>query len=92
MDKGLVTQIALDSGLELKPLTDGTMGLRPYIYAFANAIAAQVYRDVEPHAAKDEQVIFALRSKVQEQAGEIANLRRAIASACEILDKEVFDD
>lgn len=90
MDKGRVDTIALASGLEHKQLDDGSMGFRPYIYAFANAIEVEAYRDIEPHQRKDWSTIMALREKVALQASEIVNLRRAIAGACEILDKEVF--
>ena len=87
MDKDLVTQIALASDLELKLLTDGTMGLRPYMYKFADAIAAQVYRDIEPHQLKDQQDLTALRHQVQSLAGENIKLRASISNARQCLDE-----
>lgn len=35
LSENVVTEVALNSGLELKQLDDGTMGLRPYIFSFA---------------------------------------------------------
>lgn len=85
MDKDLVTQIALASDLELKLLTDGTMGLRPYMYKFADAIAAEVYRTIEPYQSKDQQDLTALRQQVQNLASENIKLRAAIKNARDVL-------
>lgn len=38
MTKDEVTRIALECGFQLKELPDGTMGLRPYVYAFAKRL------------------------------------------------------
>lgn len=89
MDKERIDNIGLASGLEHKQLEDGSMGFRPYIYAFANAIEAEVYRDIEPHQRKDWQDLMALRLKVTEQASEMVNLRRLIGGARDILNKEI---
>lgn len=35
-----IARIALGCGFELKELDDGTMGLRPYVYEFAEKIMA----------------------------------------------------
>lgn len=91
MDKDLVTQIALAIDLELKLLTDGTMGLRPYMYKFADAIAAEVYRTIEPYQSKDQQDLTALRQKVQNLASENIKLRAAISNARECLDEVQSD-
>ncbi|WP_201595406.1 hypothetical protein [Psychrobacter vallis] len=91
MDKSLVEQLAFASGLEHKQLEDGSMGFRPYIHDFANAIEAEVYRDIELHQRKDWQDIMALRLKVTEQASEMVNLRRLIGGARDILNKEILD-
>ena len=85
MDKDLVTQIALASDLELKLLTDGTMGLRLYMYKFADAIAAEVYRTIEPYQSKDQQDLTALRQQVQNLASENIKLRAAIKNARDVL-------
>lgn len=85
MDKDLVIQIALAIDLELKLLTDGTMGLRPYMYKFADAIAAEVYRTIEPYQSKDQQDLTALRHQVQNLAGENIKLRAAIKNARDVL-------
>lgn len=85
MDKDLVTQIALAIDLELKLLTDGTMGLRPYMYKFADAIAAEVYRTIEPYQSKDQQDLTALRQQVQNLASENIKLRAAIKNARDVL-------
>lgn len=36
LSKETITKVALQSGLELKQLDDGTMGLRPYIFTFTD--------------------------------------------------------
>lgn len=87
MDKDLVTQIALANGLELKLLDDGTMGLRPYIFKFADAIEARINDSLQPQITKDQYALVALRGEVAALASENTRLRRLVKGAREILDK-----
>ncbi len=40
MTRDEITNIALECGFQFKELDDGTMGLRPYVYEFAEKIMA----------------------------------------------------
>lgn len=44
LPEDVVTKVALNSGLELKELPDGTMGLRPYIFTFADNLIEEANR------------------------------------------------
>lgn len=39
-----ITALALESGFELKDLGNGVMGLRPYVYAFADKVIANTWK------------------------------------------------
>ena len=40
MSPDIITRIALDAGFELKDFPDGSKGLRPYVFEFAQALLA----------------------------------------------------
>lgn len=88
MDKDLIEQMALASGLEYKKLDDGTMGFRPYIFNFAKAIEKRVTDSLQAQITKDQYALVALRSEVAVLASENTRLRRLVIGAREILDKE----
>lgn len=46
MTRDEVTRIALECGFELKDLSDGTKGLRTYVYEFAEKIATAEREDI----------------------------------------------
>ncbi len=85
MDKELINEMALASGLEHKKLDDGSMGFRPYIYEFANNIEHEAYRDINSERHKDYLVIMNLREKVQAQASEILRLKANASNAINCL-------
>lgn len=88
MDKDRLVNMARDSGLKLIKQTDDTFLLSPWDKGFADRVESAVAHDYEEKRKKDVLALVALRSEVSAQASEIVNLRRAIAGACEILDKE----
>lgn len=45
LSKETITKVALQSGLELKQLDDGTMGLRPYIFTFADNLFKEASKE-----------------------------------------------
>lgn len=85
MNKELINEMALASGLEHKKLDDGSMGFRPYIYEFANNIEYEAYRDINSERHKDYLVIMNLREKVQAQASEILRLKTNASNAINCL-------
>lgn len=83
--------MALASGLALKLQADGSRDLNDYIYKLVDMAESAVSHEYEAARYKDQCDLVALRSEVAAQASEIVNLRRSIAGACEILDKEILD-
>ena len=87
MDKELINEIVLASGLEHKKLDDGSMGFRPYIYSFVKRIESHLAHKYDQVRKKDQQDLIALRQKVQSLAGENIKLRAHIKNARECLDE-----
>ncbi len=87
MNKELINEMALASGLEHKKLDDGSMGFRPYIYNFVKRIESHLAHKHDQVRKKDQQDLIALRQKVQSLAGENIKLRAHIKNARECLDE-----
>ncbi len=87
MNKELINEMALASGLEHKKLDDGSMGFRPYIYNFVKRIESHLAHKYDQARKKDQQDLIALRQKVQSLAGENIKLRAHIKNARECLDE-----
>lgn len=91
MDKERIERIAFASGFEHKQLDDGSMGLRPYVYEFAQAVESEAYRDVDQERRKDYLAIISLREKVAAQASEILRLRTNASNAINCLGDRTDD-
>lgn len=91
MNNERIKDIALANGFKLKEQPNGEIDLNPYVYEFAKKLVAQVWREYEPYAAKDEQTIAALQNRVYEQANEILRLKTNVSNAIDCLS-EAQDD
>ncbi|MFC0819743.1 hypothetical protein [Moraxella marmotae] len=54
LDKTTIARLALDAGFVAKDLPDGTIGLRPYVYDFANELILTTVSSIE-RLLKDRQ-------------------------------------
>jgi len=75
MTRDEITNIALECGFQFKELDDGTMGLRPYVYDFAEMVAMLAVQDAtRPLLIENEQL-------KEERNRHGVELRNAIAKA-----------
>lgn len=103
LSKETITKVALQSGLELKQLDDGTMGLRPYIFTFTDNLFKEAniqsnsgvtYYPATLQACAEESGYVVTFRDIPEAITQGSTLAEAIEYAEDALDvcKDFYED